>query len=150
MVFTVNSEIDMKKIGKAIGENLVGGETIELIGDIGAGKTTLTKGIADGLKIREIVQSPSFTISRLYEGRDGITMYHYDFYRLQEPGIMIDELEESLEDTKSVNIIEWSGSVANILPEDKMTIDIKVNNDDSRNLVLTNFSNKLIEKLEDR
>lgn len=93
---TVNDEQQMKQLGQSIGEVLVGGECFELIGDVGAGKTTFTKGLGMGLGITEDVQSPSFTLSRVYEARDGLSLEHYDFYRLQEPGILSYELDESL------------------------------------------------------
>ena len=70
--------------------------TIELIGDVGAGKTTFTRGLARGLGIKSEVTSPSFTISKSYAFKDQSgtprTLTHYDFYRLQDPGLMQDDL----------------------------------------------------------
>ena len=71
-----------------------GGEVLELVGDIGAGKTTLTKGIAQALEINEPVQSPTFTISRVYDSPRGLSLAHYDFYRLGNAGIMSEEIRE--------------------------------------------------------
>ena len=70
------------------------------------------------------ITSPSFTISCNYSGRDGLIMRHYDFYRLNDPGIMSMELAESLGDKKSVNIVEWTDSVKSILPDDRITVRI--------------------------
>jgi tRNA threonylcarbamoyladenosine biosynthesis protein TsaE len=92
MTIEVKSASEMKLFGEKIGSFLRGGETIELVGDVGAGKTTLTKGIALGMGVDEDVQSPSFTISRLYTTPGGISLAHYDFYRLSDAGIMGDEL----------------------------------------------------------
>jgi tRNA threonylcarbamoyladenosine biosynthesis protein TsaE len=124
MIIEVTSEDEMKQWGAKLGALLVGGEIIELIGDVGAGKTTLTKGIATGMQIDETVQSPSFTISRVYEAPSGVRLAHYDFYRLQDAGIMADELHETLHDEKTVTIIEWAGIVDGVLPSDHIKISI--------------------------
>ena len=114
----------MKALGVRLGALLRGGEVIELVGDVGAGKTTLTKGIADGMRIDEGIQSPSFTISRMYNAPSGVQLAHYDFYRLQDAGIMADELHETLHDPETVTIIEWAEIIAGILPDDRLTITI--------------------------
>lgn len=124
MIIEVTSEDEMKQWGAKLGALLVGGEIIELIGDVGAGKTTLTKGIATGMQIDETVQSPSFTISRVYEAPSSVRLAHYDFYRLQDAGIMADELHETLHDEKTVTIIEWAGIVDGVLPADHVKISI--------------------------
>ena len=107
---------------------------IELIGDVGVGKTTFVKGLAKGLGIKEPVSSPSFTISKSYACPDGRTLIHYDFYRLNEPGLMSDELKESLGNENNIIVIEWSDSVKNILPEKRIIVNIKNNDDDSREM----------------
>ena len=94
----LQSAEDLVNFGWRIGSLLQGGETLELIGDIGAGKTTLTKGLARGLHIEDEVQSPTFTISRNYEAADGLRLAHYDFYRLPDAGIMKMELDEAIHD----------------------------------------------------
>ena len=110
----------MKALGRAIGQALAGGEVIELIGDVGAGKTTLTKGLAEGLAITEPIQSPTFTISRVYDARDGLRLCHYDFYRLGEAGIMGDEISEIMQDGSTITVIEWAGAVNEVLPSDRI------------------------------
>lgn len=130
----VQSEQDMKRIGKRLGALLRGGETIELVGDVGAGKTTLTKGIAQGLEIDETVQSPSFTISRTYDARDNLSVVHYDFYRLSEAGIMASDVQESSNAADTVTIIEWAGVVADILPVDRLTMHISALGDSARRI----------------
>src|ERR1044072_91110 len=99
---TVENLQQMISLGTRLGEVLRGGECIELVGDVGTGKTTLTKGIAKGLGVDDEVQSPSFTISRTYPARDELELHHYDFYRLSDPGIMRYELAESVDDSKVV------------------------------------------------
>jgi tRNA threonylcarbamoyladenosine biosynthesis protein TsaE len=119
---TIENLEQMMSFGEHLGRTLRGGETIELIGDVGTGKTTLTKGIARGLDIDEDVQSPSFTISRTYEARNGLEMHHYDFYRLSDPGIMRYELAESIEDSGVVTVVEWADSVEDVLPSPRVTV----------------------------
>ena len=90
----INSTDEMIAFGEEIGRQISEGMVLELIGDVGAGKTTFTKGLAKGLGISETVQSPTFTISRVYEG-EKLTLSHYDFYRLNDYGIMEMELAEN-------------------------------------------------------
>lgn len=121
----------MKQLGEAIGQSVSGGEVLELVGDIGAGKTTLTKGIARALGINEPVQSPTFTISRVYDSPKGLRLAHYDFYRLGEAGIMGDEIREATDDD-SVIIVEWAGAVDDDLPEDRLVVKITTISEEER------------------
>src|SRR6266566_208876 len=107
-MITVNSEFEMRAFGTKLGALLKGGEVIELVGDVGAGKTALTKGIATGMGIDEDVQSPTFTISRVYDAPNNLHLVHYDFYRLHDAGIMADELDETVSDASTVTVIEWA------------------------------------------
>lgn len=125
----INSHAEMIALGKKIATSIVPPRTIELIGDVGAGKTTLTQGIAEGLGISEPITSPSFAINKKYEGAKGITLSHYDFYRLSDPGLMASELAESINDGRTVTVVEWAATVANILPND--TLKIEISYDDS-------------------
>ena len=121
----------MKQLGEAIGRSVSGGEVLELVGDIGAGKTTLTKGIAQSLGISEPVQSPTFTISRVYDSPRGLRLAHYDFYRLGEAGIMGDEIREAADDD-SVIIVEWAGAVDDDLPKDRLVVKITTISEEER------------------
>ncbi|MBR3135212.1 tRNA (adenosine(37)-N6)-threonylcarbamoyltransferase complex ATPase subunit type 1 TsaE [Candidatus Saccharibacteria bacterium] len=129
----VNSEEGMLELGKNIAKSLTVPAVIELVGDVGAGKTTLTRGIAEGLGVKEQVTSPSFTISKVYEFPGG-SLVHYDFYRLGEPGLMMDDLMENMEDTRTVTVVEWADSVADVLPEKHRRIEIILNEDGSRTI----------------
>ena len=140
----------MKAWGKKLGSQVLGGEVIELQGDVGAGKTTMVKGIGSGLGIDEDIQSPTFTISRLYHARDELLLAHYDFYRLDDPGILAMQLEEATHDPQTVTIIEWGGVVKGVLPKDRLTISIKAPSDNQRDMVLKATgpkSKSLMEKL---
>ena len=110
---------------------------IELVGDVGAGKTTFTKGLARGLEITEEITSPTFTISKVYENSRGQKLVHYDFYRLENPGIMVEDLFENLQDPHTVTVIEWADTVSEILPANHLRIEILINDDGSRTLNLT-------------
>jgi tRNA threonylcarbamoyladenosine biosynthesis protein TsaE len=150
MIIEVKSEAAMKQLGEKLGALLRGGEIIELIGDVGAGKTTLTKGVARGLSIDEDVQSPSFTISRVYDGRDELQLAHYDFYRLNDAGIMASELSETVSDPRSITIIEWAQIVAGVLPDDRLTVRITSPSETDRFVELIAGGEKsaaLLEKL---
>jgi tRNA threonylcarbamoyladenosine biosynthesis protein TsaE len=136
MIIEVHSEADMKVFGARLGSFLKGGDIIELVGDVGAGKTTLTKGVAAGMGVDEDVQSPSFTISRLYTAAHGLQLAHYDFYRLHDAGIMADELHETLHDQTTVTIIEWAEIVAGVLPADNLKITITSPQENTRHLEL--------------
>ncbi len=124
-------------MGRTIGAVLCGGEVLELIGDVGAGKTTLTKGLAEGLGILEPVQSPTFTISRVYEARDDLTLFHYDFYRLGEAGIMAEDVNEVMDNPEAITVIEWSGAVSEILPKDRLQINIWATDDQEREVSIS-------------
>ncbi len=126
----------MKEFGRTIGAALRGGEVLELIGDVGTGKTTLTKGLAEGLAISEPVQSPTFTISRVYAARDGLHLHHYDFYRLGEAGIMAEDVNEVMHDPAAVTVIEWSGAVSDVLPADRLQISIHATDENERNVTV--------------
>ena len=110
---------------------------IELVGDVGAGKTTFTKGLARGLEIAEEITSPTFTISKVYENSRGQKLVHYDFYRLENPGIMVEDLFENLQDPQTVTVIEWADTVSEILPANHLCLEILINDDGSRTLNLT-------------
>jgi tRNA threonylcarbamoyladenosine biosynthesis protein TsaE len=140
----------MKQFGARVGSVLRGGELLELVGDVGAGKTTFTKGLAAGMGVAEDVQSPSFTISRVYDTSSDIRLAHYDFYRLQDAGIMADELTEVVADTQTVTIIEWAGVVEGVLPVDRLTIQIVSPTETDRHVTLTAggvISQRLLERL---
>lgn len=110
---------------------------IELVGDVGAGKTTLVRGLAKELGVAGPVTSPSFTISKTYafdfQG-ENYTLTHYDFYRLGDPGLMAEDLAEMLATQHSVVVVEWAGNVQDFLPEERITIKICYSDDGGREI----------------
>lgn len=109
-------------------------KVIELVGDVGAGKTTFVRGLAKGLGIKEPITSPSFTISKTYAIPGGGNLVHYDFYRLPEPGLMREELEESISNPNNIVVVEWADSIADVLPEDHTKIYIDYLDENSREI----------------
>lgn len=136
MIIEAHSEEEMKAFGARIAALCHGGEVLELIGDVGAGKTTLAKGLAAGLGVDEDVQSPTFTISRVYDARNGLRMAHYDFYRLGEAGLMSDELSEVVRDPHTVTLIEWAGVVEKTLPVDRLTLNFVSPTESTRRIIV--------------
>jgi len=146
----INSVDAMLAFGHRLGALCHGGEVIELIGDIGAGKTTLTKGIASGLGVEDDVQSPTFTLSRTYHTSGGGILAHYDFYRLSDPGILGLELADATHTADTTVVIEWADTVQHVLPEDRVTLEIAASSEESRRVVLHAGgpkSRKLVEAL---
>lgn len=130
------SSENTEQLGHRIGSRLRGGELFILQSDLGGGKTTLTRGIVAGTGSHEAVASPTFTVSRVYDSPVG-QIHHFDFYRLQEPGIIAYELAEILDDKSAVIIIEWSDIVADSLPTDRLVkITIQQTGDESRDITI--------------
>lgn len=129
------SEQELIKYGRDFAKKLKIPTVIELVGDVGAGKTTFVRGLAEGLGIKETVTSPSFTISKAYALPNGKKLVHYDFYRLSEPGLMVDDLAENINDNNTITIIEWGESIAGVLPKDRIKIKIDYT-EDGREIVL--------------
>ena len=109
---------------------------IELVGDVGAGKTTFVKGLAKGLGITEEISSPSYTINRQYEIPDGRMLSHYDFYRLVEPGIIKAEIAEDIADENTITVIEWVESVSDVLPEKRIIVVITSPSESTRDITI--------------
>ena len=146
---TIASEAEMKQLGEKLGELLSGGEVFELIGDVGAGKTTFTKGLAVGMKIDEVIQSPTFTISRVYTTPSGLELRHYDFYRLNEAGIMASELAESIDQPDVVTIVEWAKAVESVLSSDRIRVVISATSDEERQVEITALGSRSARILEE-
>lgn len=131
----------MLDFGKKVAEqttkaNVTGPVVVELIGDVGAGKTTFTRGLAEGFKAKTPVTSPSFTISKSYALPDDKTLIHYDFYRLKDPGLMVEDLEENLSNKNNIIVIEWGNSIADLLPKNHTIIKINYNDDNTREVTI--------------
>lgn len=127
---------DTEKLAKKIAQFLKPQDIILLDGDLGAGKTTFTKGLALGLGIKKNVKSPTFTIVREYhEGR--LPLYHMDVYRLEDASADDIGLDEYF-NGDGVSVVEWSQFIDNELPNEYLIIHIikDEQNDDQRKIVI--------------
>ncbi len=136
------------ELGHQFAQKLTLPAVFELIGDVGTGKTTFTRGLATGLGVTEPVTSPSFTLSKRYafttpDGQPG-ELIHYDFYRLTDPGIMREDLAEAIATPNSVVVVEWGGDVADLLPEHKLRLEINLQADDTRNVAFNHNAQQVI------
>ena len=139
--YTSLSPEETEHIGTQIGQNLRGGEVIELVSDLGGGKTTLTKGIVAGAGSSDRVSSPTFTVSKEYAvppqiDRTLVTITHIDLYRLGEVGLMKHELAELVADTTHALIIEWADIAKSSLPKTRVTISIIAIDESSRQIII--------------
>ena len=132
------SSEDTSRIGEKLGAKCKGGEIFLLSSDLGGGKTTLSKGIAKGLGSQDVVSSPTFTVSNVYDAKNDIKVYHFDFYRLQEGGVVEQELRELTEDPKVVILIEWGDIIDESLPADmiRISIDRVSSGEDNRQVIV--------------
>ncbi len=120
----LKNEDDTRALGIRIADALEPGDVVALIGDLGTGKTALTKHIASGLGITEEINSPTFTIVKEYRsGR--LPLYHFDVYRLGSGEELMDIGAEEMLDGDGVCVIEWADIVADVLPEDCLAIRLE-------------------------
>ena len=118
---TITNEEETKAFGFELGKNAQPGQVIALIGDLGTGKTTLTKSIAEGLGVTDIISSPTFTIVKEYHsGR--LPLYHFDVYRLGSGEELLDIGAEEMLEGDGVCVIEWADIVADVLPDDAFAV----------------------------
>lgn len=119
----IASSVDMERLGHRLGAGLVAGDLLVLTGPLGAGKTTLTRGIAEGVRVRGPIQSPTFVIARTHPSLgDGPPLVHADAYRLGS-ALELDDLDIDAEG--SVVVVEWGRGMAEGLRERWWEIDIE-------------------------
>ena len=130
MEFLTNSPEETEAVGAALGKALGAGTVIAYRGDLGAGKTAFTRGLARGLGCRDTVTSPTYTIVNEYlSGR--LPLFHFDMYRLGSSDELFDIGWEDYLDRGGVCAVEWSENVADAM-EDAILVDIRKTGDDSR------------------
>lgn len=128
------NEEDTRKLGLELAGNAKPGDVIALVGDLGTGKTALTRYIAEGLGISETISSPTFTIVKEYKsGR--LPLYHFDVYRLSDGDELLDIGAEEYLDGDGLCVIEWADIVADVLPEDAMLINIRYGEEEGERVV---------------
>ncbi|MBU1020439.1 MAG: tRNA (adenosine(37)-N6)-threonylcarbamoyltransferase complex ATPase subunit type 1 TsaE [Firmicutes bacterium] len=118
----INDITEMKKFAEIIGESVFPGFLLCLEGDLGAGKTTFTKFLGAKMGITDMINSPTFTILKVYEGK--LPLYHMDVYRLSGIGMDYD-LEEFIYG-EGVCVIEWYRNIIESLPKDRLVIEMEI------------------------
>ena len=135
MEFITNSPIETEKVGEALGRVLAPGSILAYEGDLGAGKTAFTRGLARGLGATEQVTSPTYTIVNEYlSGR--MPLFHFDMYRLASSDDLWDIGWEDYLERGGVCAVEWSENVADAM-EDAITVCIRKLGEDSRKIIIT-------------
>lgn len=137
MKYISNGEKDTLKLGSKFAKTLRGGETVALVGDLGAGKTHFCKGIAKGLGIKETVTSPTFTLHNIYRGK--LTLNHFDFYRLGEEDGDSLGFEEIIGDKSGVAVIEWPFNCPKLIPPSYIKVTIQSLGGNSRQIEIENI-----------
>ncbi|MBR4469931.1 MAG: tRNA (adenosine(37)-N6)-threonylcarbamoyltransferase complex ATPase subunit type 1 TsaE [Erysipelotrichaceae bacterium] len=140
------NEKETIELGKKLGSLLEKGTTVALKGDLAGGKTTFTKGIGEALNIRQVINSPTFTILKIYHG--DLPLYHIDAYRLEgnDYDLGISEYEE-----EGIMVVEWPEYYAQQLPEDYIEVLFTYIDDDSRQIDFICHGEKykkIIEEME--
>ena len=135
MEFITNSPIETEKVGEALGKVLIPGSILAYEGDLGAGKTAFTRGLARGLGVKEQVTSPTYTIVNEYlSGR--MPLFHFDMYRLASSDDLWDIGWEDYLERGGVCAVEWSENVRDAM-EDAITVCIQKLGEDSRKITIT-------------
>lgn len=135
---------ETKRFGIKLGSLLKPRDVVCLIGDLGAGKTTLTKSIGLGLGVDDYITSPTFVLINEYTGR--IPVYHFDVYRLENVEELYDLGFDEYFYGKGVSIIEWADKIEKLLPEERIVLDIKRGIDlDERRIGITIYGDRYKE-----
>ncbi|WP_286311158.1 tRNA (adenosine(37)-N6)-threonylcarbamoyltransferase complex ATPase subunit type 1 TsaE [Romboutsia ilealis] len=142
----LEDESKTKEIGYKLGNLLRPGSVICLIGDLGAGKTTMTQSLAKALEVEDYITSPTFTIVNEYEGK--IPLYHFDVYRIGSSDEMYDIGYEEYINGEGVCIIEWANLIEDILPDEYLHIELKYK-DMSREMILNPVGEKYEKIVEE-
>ena len=122
------SQEETISLGEKLGKLLSKGDTICLKGDLAGGKTTFTKGIGEALNIKQVINSPTFTILKIYNG--DLTLYHIDAYRLENSNydLGMDELDDG------IMVVEWPEYYQQYLPQEYLEINFTYIDDNTREI----------------
>ncbi len=134
MEFVTSSERETEELGARLAEKLKPGAVVAFTGDLGAGKTAFTRGLARGLGIAGWITSPTFTIVNEYEG-GRLPLFHFDMYRLGSPDELFDIGWEDYLARRGVCAVEWSENVSDALEEDVISVEIRRGETDSRRVI---------------
>ena len=145
-VFVSHSAEETMELGKKIAKLASNGSVFCFTGDLGAGKTTLVRGIAQGLNIKSVVQSPTFNIMKTYF--DGVKpLIHIDAYRLADVNTDIG-LDEYIGYETGLTVIEWPDFIKDLIPENAITVNIINLGDNSRKITISGDDEHLLGGLK--
>jgi len=133
------SEKDTQKVAKEVAQNLLEGDVLALIGDLGGGKTTFVKGMASYFKVKEEIQSPTFNLIKEYNlKRNGLKkLYHMDMYRLESPEEVKNlGLFEIFDDFNGISVIEWANNIKSFLPKRTKFIEFDFIDGKTRKIII--------------
>ena len=140
------SEKETKQLGYKLAKALPNGSVVCLLGDLGAGKTTLVRGVAEGLNIKEVVQSPTFNIMKIYLKGDR-PLIHIDAYRLADINTDIG-LDEYIGYETGITMIEWPMYIDHLIPKEAVYVELKHLGDDKRKILVISENIDLLEAIE--
>ncbi|WP_066191354.1 tRNA (adenosine(37)-N6)-threonylcarbamoyltransferase complex ATPase subunit type 1 TsaE [Gracilibacillus timonensis] len=141
-IIETNTEAETKQLAYQLAQGLTPGDVLTLEGDLGAGKTTFTKGLGAGLGVKRVINSPTFTIVKEYMG--DVPFYHMDAYRLEDSDEDIGFAEYFQQ--HGITVIEWAHFIADYLPADRLNIEI-TRIDDNRRQIKFQPTNAHFEKV---
>lgn len=127
---------ETQALGSRVGQLCRGGETIELISDLGGGKTVFVQGLAKGLGYEGDVASPTFVISRDYILPHDLSLHHFDLYRIHDGDMAALELEEFIADPQAITAVEWASNVSGVLPKERITVHIVTKSEEEREVTI--------------
>ena len=145
MEIKLNNLEETNEFGIRLGENLIVGDILCLNGDLGAGKTTLSKSIGIGLGVDEYITSPTFALINQYSGR--IPVYHFDVYRLENVDELFDLGFDEYFYGGGVCIIEWADKIDKMIPKERIVIDIEKGNNPNERILKLSGDGKRLEEL---
>lgn len=132
--FTSHNPAGTRALGEVLGQRLAAGDVICLTGDLGAGKTLFVQGLAAGLGVTDDVTSPTFTILQVYDG-GRLPLYHFDLYRLDDPGQLEDIGFTEYAGGRGAAVIEWADKFAAAMPEERLWVELRLGNGEDERLI---------------
>jgi tRNA threonylcarbamoyladenosine biosynthesis protein TsaE len=144
LVLISKSPAETLRIGRLLGSALTGGDCVALTGELGAGKTCLTQGIASGLGVPDcyVVASPTFTLINEYPGKE-TALYHLDFYRLAGPGDLEEIGYQEYLTRGGVVVVEWAEKIPEVIPEKALCITLSYAGEHARKIEISGETDRM-------
>ncbi len=136
---------ETRAIGEQVGRAARAGDVVLLVGELGAGKTVFTQGLAQGLRVEATVNSPTFVLLHEYHGR--LTLYHYDLYRLSNIEDTISKEWQEFLYGDGVSVVEWANRASDLLPPEHLLIEFAIDSETRRVLKLVGVGQRHLELL---